>query len=377
MKQAVIISGKELRRLAGLRSEQGILSTYLKLDPRLTYDRGQHIAKFKGALKRFIREAGDPWLSSVAERERDGVLEFLELWQPRGRSLVIFSSQPGNIREVVHLDVLVPTFVTVDRTANIGLLAQVLDEYPRFAVAVVQRDHAMLYITEQRLAEGLPEISSDVPGRHDQGGWSQARFQRHIEFHYGLHLNRLVEQLEDLHRDRPFKQLVIGCGEDTAGELLKMLPGDLAERVIGTFRVDFKHETEAEILQRAGNLREEDERRSERELVDQIVGAAESGGQGVAGIDGTLQALLDGRVHVLAVAEGIVAAGCECLSCGYFAAKEFAECPACGGEPEPVPDVIDRAIEKAYLAGARVEVVLGEAREWLLARGGIGAVLRY
>src|SRR3972149_3322821 len=276
MRQAVIISGKELRRLAGLRSEQGILSTYLKLDPRLTYARGQHIAKFKGALKRFIREAGDPWLSSVAERERDGVLEFLELWQPRGRSLVIFSSQPGNIRELLRLDVLVPTFVTVDRTANIGLLAQVLDEYPRFAVAVVQRDHAMLYITEQRLAEGLPEILSDVPGRHDQGGWSQARFQRHIEFHYGLHLNRLVEQL-------------------------------------------------------AGNLREEDERRSERELVDQIVGAAESGGQGVAGIDGTLQALLDGRVHVLAVAEGIAAAGCECLSCGYFAAKGGAEGPAGGG----------------------------------------------
>src|SRR3990172_672767 len=106
MKQAVIISGKERRRRAGRRSEQGILSTYLKLDPRLTYDRGQHIAKFKGALKRFIREAGDPWLSSVAEREKDTILEFLELWQPRGRSLVIFSSQPANIRHLVHLHFL-------------------------------------------------------------------------------------------------------------------------------------------------------------------------------------------------------------------------------------------------------------------------------
>src|SRR3989304_8330073 len=313
MRQAVIISGKELRRLAGLRSEQGILSPYLKLGPLLT-----------------------------AERERDGGLEFLELWQPRGRSLVIFSSQPASIREVVHLDVLVPTFVTVDRTANIGLLAQVLDEYPRFAVAVVQRDHAMLYITEQRLAEGLPEISSDVPGRHDQGGWSQARFQRHIEFHYGLHLNRLVEQLEDLHHDRPFKQLVIGCGEETVSELLKMLPDNLRDRVIGTFRVDFKHESEADILQRAGALREEDERRSERDLVDQIVGAAEAGGGGVVGIDDTLQAVLGGRVHLLAVAEGIATEGSECLSCGYFAAKEFPACPVCGGEPEPVPDVVDR-----------------------------------
>src|SRR3970282_2075799 len=114
-------------------------------------------------------------------------------------------------------------------------------------------------------------------------------FQRHIEFHYGLHLNRLVEQLEDLHRDRPFKQLVIGCGEETSSELLKMLPENLRERVIGTFRVDFKHESEAEILQRAQSLREEDERRSERELVDQIVGAAESGGRGGVGVDDDFQ----------------------------------------------------------------------------------------
>jgi len=372
-----VISRKELLRLAALRSEQGILSTYLKLDPRLTYDRAQHIAKFKGALKRFAREASDPRLLSVAEREKDRVLEFLEAWQPRGRSLVIFSAQPANIWEVVYLDVLLPTFVAVDKTTNTGLLAQVLDEYPRFAVAVVQRDHAKVYITEQRSAEGLAQISSDVPGRHDQGGWSQARFQRHIDFHFGLHLNRLVEQLEDLHHDRPFKQLVIGCGEETVSELLEMLPDNLRDRVIGTFRVDFKHESEAEVLQRAGTLREEDERRSERDLVDQIVGAAESGAQGVVGIDQTLQAVLDGRVHLLAIAEGIATEGSECLSCGYFAAKEFPECPVCGGEPEPVPDVVDRAIEKAYLTGTQVEVVLGEAREWLLARGGLGAVLRY
>jgi peptide subunit release factor 1 (eRF1) len=187
----------------------------------------------------------------------------------------------------------------------------------------------------------------------------------------------LVDQLEELHRDHPFKQLVIGGGEDTVAELLKALPAALAERVIGTIRVDFKHETEAQVLQRAGALREGEERRSERDLVDRIAGAAESGGQGVVGIGGTLEAVLDGRVHLLAVAEGVATEGAECLNCGYLAAKEFLECPACGAEGEPVPDVVDRAIEKAYLAGAQVDVVLGEAREWLLARGGLGAVLRY
>lgn len=372
-----MISHKELKRLANLRSDEGILSVYLKIDPRLGYDRGQAVAKFKGALSRFQRTAADDDQLAVAEREKDRVLSFLEQGPPSGRGLAIFSSQPSDIWEVVSLDVMVPTSVSVDTTTHTSLLMQVLDEHPRFVVAVVQRDHAAIYTSQQRTADEVAEIESAVPGRHAQGGWAQARFQRHIEFHVERHLKKVVDEIEELFYERPFNRLVVGGSEEAVNELIGMLPDPLSRRVIGTFPVDLKHQTEEEVLDQARQVLREEERRSEKDLIKQIVSSAESGGRGAAGIEPTISAVREGRVHVLAVADGVTTGGFACQRCDYLSAQEFARCPVCGGDGEPIPDVIERAMEKAYSTGARVEIVFGEAREWLLARGGLGAVLRY
>jgi peptide chain release factor subunit 1 len=372
-----MISRQELERLAALRSDDGILSVYLKLDPRLGYDRGQALAKFKGALRRFQRTTRDDALRSVAEREKDRVLAFLEGMKPSGRGLAVFSSQPADIWEVVALDVMVPTTVSANATTNTSLLMQVLDEYPRFVVAVVRRDYAAVYTCEQRLDGEEAEIESEVPGRHDQGGWAQARFQRHIEQHVERHLKKVVEELEALFREQPFNRLAVGGAEETVKELLDMLPEPISRRVIGTFSVDLKHMTERDVLDRARQVLVDEERRSEEQLISDLVSSAESGGRGVAGLEATVSAAREGRVHVLAIAEGAAGEGWACQSCDYFAAEKFDACPLCAGPGEAIPDVVERAAESAYLSGAKVNVVFGDAREWLLARGGLGAVLRY
>ncbi|MGQ9572221.1 MAG: baeRF10 domain-containing protein [Dehalococcoidia bacterium] len=372
-----MISRKDVERLATLHSEEGILSAYIKIDPQLRYEPSQPAVKFKGALKRFARRVKDERWLEAAEREKDRVLSFLEAQEPTGRGLAIFSCEPAGIWEVVHLGVLVPSLVSVDTTTNTALLVQVLDEYPRFVVAVVQRDNASIYIAEQRTADEAAAIESHVPGQHDKGGWAQARFQRHIEFHFERHLKKVVEGLEQVHYDQPFNRLAVGGTEETANELVKMLPEPLSRRVIGTFPVDFKHQTEDGVLEQARELLHEDERRSERRLVEQLVDVAESGGRGVVGIDETVRAVLEGRVHVLVVAEGVIKEGAACQNCDYLAAGEFGRCPVCGEEAETIPDIVERLVEGAYLTGAHVETVFGEAREWLLARGRLGAVLRY
>jgi len=372
-----MISRKELERLAALRSDEGVLSVYLKMDPQLRYDPNQAAAKFKGALKRFQHTTADENLASVAEREKDRVLRFLEQGPPRGRGLAIFSSEPSDIWEVVPLDVMLPTYVSVDTTTNTALLMQVLDEYPRFVVAVVQRDHAAIYTSQQEVAAEEADIESIVPGRHDQGGWAQARFQRHIEFHVERHLKKVVDEIEELFYDRPFNRLVVGGSEEAVNEFIEMLPEPLSRRVVGTFSVDLKHQTEEEVLDQARRVLREEERRSEKELIERIVSSAESGGRGIVGIEPTISAVREGRVHILAIAEGATAEGWECHSCDYFTSETLDRCPLCSSDGKAIPDVIERVAEKAYGTGARVEIVFGEAREWLLARGGLGAVLRY
>lgn len=367
---------KSIRELAEAVSEDGIVSVYLKLDPKLRFRRRQAAPKFQGESARFARNAS-PWQLDVLEREKPKILEFLKSRDFLGRTLAIFSSQPAGIWRVLRLDVIVPTAITVDKRAEVQPLIRLLDENPRVVVCVVERDRAALYIVEGGAIRGESDIESVVPGWHDEGGWSQARFQRHIEFHAGLHLDKVVAALQEIAAGLGEASILIGGVEDTTAELMRRLPDSLRSRVPGTFPVDFKHETAEEIMERARRVWAEAERRSEVEMIRALAEAAGAGGRAVLGVHETAAALSEGRVHELVVADGVEASGQECASCGYLVAEEIPRCPNCRRPMEPVDDIIDRLVGRAYIEGIRTETVFGEARHELLALGGIAARLRY
>ena len=265
-----MISREEIEHLAQLKSDSGIVSAYIGIRPRLMYKRKHPVTLAKGAFARAERKLHEGSWKEALAREGEKIVDFLNGWDVRGRGLVIFSSQPAGIWEVLTLEVPVPTVVDIDRTTKTGVLTRLLDEHPRLAVALIQRDEAKIYVSEQRISDQAAEVMSHVPGQHDQGGWAQARFERHIEFHMAEHLTKVVDELNQLDRARPFKWLVIGSTEKMAGEFLGMVPDAVARKVIGTFAVDFKHESEKEILERARKAYEEHERRTEFQLVHQV-----------------------------------------------------------------------------------------------------------
>ena len=374
-----MISRKDVERLAAFRSDDGVVSAYVRIDPKLVYDRQAHAAQFKGAVRAFLRANKNGAWQAVLERESGRILRFLEERLPSGRGLAIFACQPAGLWEALTLQVPVPSFIDVGPSPSIEVLARILDEYPRFAVVVVQRDAARIYLSEQRQADAgaVVEVTSDVPGWHDQGGWAQARFQRHIEVHVQRHLREVADELERLFYERPFSRLTVGGSPEAVDEFLALLPEPVARCVVGTFPVDLKHDSEEAVLERARQVGDEAERRSEAELVTRALEAAASGGRGAAGLDETLRAVAEARVHTLLVADGLVREGAVCPACGHLAAEPVPRCPLCGAEAEAVSDVIERAVERAFLAGAHIETVLGPARQRLLENGGLAAILRY
>ena len=54
-------------------------------------------------------------------------------------------------------------------------------------------------------------FGDDVHGRHDQGGWSQARYQRSVQEDVGHHLRHVARVLKDLLRIAPYQRLLIAC----------------------------------------------------------------------------------------------------------------------------------------------------------------------
>lgn len=373
-----MITRQELAGLAALRHEEGIVSAFVAYRARLMHQRSHPATGFKSAAKRFLQKSSDARWKAALEREEGRVLAALDQRKPEGRGIVFFACEPAGLWEVRTLAVPIPTFVTVETTPHTALLAQILDEFPRFAVVLVQKDRARLYLSEQADASEVGEIASEVEGVHSQGGWSQARFQRHIEEQVHDHFKKILEELTRLDRETPFKRLVVGGPEQPVSDFLKVLPAPLAQRVIGTFTVDLKHEGDDEILASARRVLEEDERRSESEMVRQLLDAAHSGGAGVIGLEGTVSALLEGRVRTMLVAGGNAKDGAVCPHCDYFEARLFRRCPLCGAEADEAPDVVELAMERAILSGAHVEALFGEAKDALLEQGhGVGALLRY
>jgi peptide chain release factor subunit 1 len=371
-----MISQKDLERIANLKSAHGILTAYIPIDPRLRFVRRQAASQFKGAVKAARRRVQEKRWHEVLDRESAEVLSFLSNWEPGGRGLVIFCCRPEGLWEVFPLDVLVPSLVDVDTTTKTGVLWGILEELPGFVVAVLQRDKARIYIAAQGTGEQQAQLTSDVPGQHNQGGWSQMRFQRHIDFHVAEHLKKVVDELIRLAEAGPVT-LALGGTEETVNQILKMLPALVARKVIGRFPVDYKHDTEQEILQRAQLLWESREQLQEDRLVNQVFDAAKSRTQGVLGIQPTLSALTEEKVRTLLLANGMAIDGSVCTQCDYFSAGVLKACPVCGGSTEQ-REVSDRAVEKAILTGAEAEVVSSEkARDRLLTEGGIGALLRY
>jgi peptide subunit release factor 1 (eRF1) len=96
----------------------------------------------------------------------------------------------------------------------------------------------------------------------------------------------------------------------------------------------------------------------------------------VLGLAGTLNALADGRVHLLLVTDSFDASASMCLSCGRLIPGEHL-CPACGGMTAPVASAHEAVVEHALAQGAKVETVSGPAAVRLEDFGGVGAWTRF
>jgi peptide chain release factor subunit 1 len=369
----------EIERLSKVHSTGGVLSLYVAVDPTIAYRRDHQVAAAKSALRGLEKTLADEKRSSF-ERERDRVVEFLKDERTEeSRSVAIFSSQPAGLWRTIPLNVRMESQAFFGPRPRILPLAQLADEYERYCAVFVSKEESKLFVISMGDVEEERTISDDVPGRHDQGGWSQARYQRHREFHVLEHLKRALAALEDYYGASPFQRLIVAGPEEVTTQFVEILPRPMADRLIAAVPCP-PTASRDEVMAAVAPAINGFERSQEEALLSTISELADAGGHAVLGMDATLAAVADGRVHELAVADGVSARGRECLTCGHIDSEIIDSCPRCSASLaslDPVDDIVERAAEKVYAQGGRVEVMFGEARESLIARGGLGALLRF
>jgi peptide chain release factor subunit 1 len=377
MKEVIcVLTREQIEQLESFDAQDAcVLSLYLNQPPASQVEHSYKTV-FQDLAREMRDRLAEPQCSQFTA-EVNRITEWLEAHQPQGKSLAVFSCVPRGLWQAHDLAVDLRDHLAFQPQPNVEPLLDVLDEYERYAVVLVDKETARLFTVFLGAIEESQAFRDFVPGKHDKGGPSQANFQRHHEAHVYRHLKRVAAYLVEIFRRRPFDRLILAGPEEATSELKRLLPRALGHRLVATIPGEIFAKP-AEILERTLEIERRVERSVEQRLLDELFETADAGGRATYGLRQTLEAVWLGKVQTLVVADGVRAAGSECLNCGHLEPGSLAECPTCAHPMVCVPDLIERAVERALDQAGSVEVVHGEAARHLHeSGGGLGAFLRY
>jgi peptide chain release factor subunit 1 len=367
----------QLRSLAELRLDRPVvLSLYLNLDPSQFATppaRKTSVRSLIDAAERRLREGNglshDDKAALQASLARATAFLKNDLPSDGAHGLALFASEPNDLFEALKLPRSVPNRVAIGRSPLVGPLAR-LARRERWCVTLVnRRDARILRGSPDGLREVL-QIHDDVHGQHDQGGWSQARYQRGIEKEKDDHLKDTCDALMRHFKRQPFERLIVGGPREVVTDFEQKLHHYLRERLAGRIEVDVEHSNADQVLDSARPLIEKLEQQRETEVLEKL------GERGACGLDDVLPPLNERRVELLILDEqfgGVT--GVQCLECGWLG-LEGDRCPADGSELAELEDLTEAMIELSVQQSADLLAVHHE-RSALEAYGGAAALLRF
>jgi len=376
------ITWDELRDLAGFEAEEGCaISLYLGLDTSVTPTPGDAATRLRSLLDEAAKGDGanrrelthDQRLGLKADFERIRSFYEDEFERDGAQGLAVFSSGLDNIWRTLPLTEAVPDHVSVGSTLYLAPLVPLVGRGEGALVLVVGRERGHFYRLRGGRLEDLADHTEEQQGRHDQGGLSQARYQRHIETKVREHLHEVAEALDRIVRQLRAVQVIVISSEEIRAELEEVLSHDAAAAVIGWTSAE-AHAAPPELLKVAVPVLDRYRAEKETEVVARWEEEAGRHGRAAAGWEATLEAASDARVELLLFQDGVDHEAFRCPRCGRVAVSG-GTCPLDGTSMEASANGLDLAVHQTLVHGGRVWAV--RDRQDLGPVEGIGALLRY
>jgi peptide chain release factor subunit 1 len=373
-----VTSKQRLRELAGLRPDgHKVLSVYINLDPSefpTQRDRKIEVESLLDVAERALREDGLPH-DQKDELRHD--VERIRSWFERdfdasgARGVAVFASSGIELFDVHRLARPVRSEVTIDDSPFIEPLAGMPGE-DGYGVLLINRKVARILAGGSSGMREVISLADDVHSWHDQGGWSQARFQRGIQKEVKDHLKHANDELFKLFKRGVVQRLIIGCPEEMRGEVEQSVHSYLRDRIAGWLDIDVRARP-SEVAAEAAEIVERDERDRERHWLDRLQAGLARNERAVSGLADTLAALNEQRVEALLVADRFRAEGYASPQADFLSTEPGQS--ATGEELQHRDDVVESAMERALEQSA--EVVVLRHHPDMQALGSFGAVLRY
>jgi peptide subunit release factor 1 (eRF1) len=370
----------EIRKLA--RMEDGI-SPFCSLYLNTKWDDEQQRERMrlftKNRLKNALEELKDreDWKKVFAadqqqiERYVDGLVR--RVYDEKVRGIAIFScSGKGTFLTYPSFIPFENEFFLRDYPA-LQPLVRLSSQYQNTLTVMVDTDSAKLFEVSLEGVLGEFSIESYVPGRHDQGGPAQMRYQRHIKDHMDRHHKEVAEHLTELFDSGQWKRVVLIGQDRIVSNFRVFLPERVRQHVVDTFSIDFSEERSKVVLRALERLLDK-ESKEVRHDIKSLAEKALKGGMATFGINGTLEALNRGQIHTLYLLTKLPQSGGKCLRCGVLAVGPSHPCPVCKGEIRTI-DLGEEMVRLALRQDGEVKLVEDDAI--LKENEGMAASLRF
>jgi peptide chain release factor subunit 1 len=359
------------------------ISLYLRIDKeRIDED-------FTIRLKNLLNDAAEQVEQGFSHEQREAVLsdlerirEYVRDEQNRyGRGLAMFVNSHDDIFEAIDIPANVESSVSIGLELNVVPLIRLREAFESYCTCLISRDQYRIFFSQFGRIEELSFSRDDmVPGKHDQGGWSQARYERHIEEHVRSHFKDSANRLFQIAQERPFRLLVLGGPDEVVSAFVDFLHPYVRERHVGNIRLLLEaniNEVERDSCEVIDRWRDREKQR----VIDALRDQAPSGELRATGIGPTIEALVQGQIMTLIVDTAFQAPGAICEKCGslqVLSDDSDGSCIYCGGPLRHIDNIVPEVVRGAFKQGARVIFLDSPEQQQQAAEfGGIGALLRF
>jgi peptide chain release factor subunit 1 len=377
------ITWEQLRELAAFRAQHGCaVSFYMGLDPSIVPTAGDLASHTRSLLARAERQL-DERRATLSHDERKALTQDLgriegwfgsEFSREGVSGVAVFAAELDDLFLPLPLPWPVEDEARIAQQLYLAPLVRLVGRGDGAVVAYVGRERGDVY----RLRDGrlipLADESADVPGRHDQGGWSQSRYERHIETIVDRHLRDVADALDRCVRGLRDVRVVLAGPEETRSGFEALLSPETRGALVGWVAAE-AHVDAPRLLEAARPVLDEWRAGREEELLARWREEAARNGRAATGWEETLQAASDGRVELLLVQEGADRSAYVCPECGRAQLVD-GSCPLDGTTLQSADTGLDLAVHQTLTHGGTVEVI-GEQHRDLEPVGGLAALLRF
>jgi peptide chain release factor subunit 1 len=278
-----------------------VISLYLNLQPD---EHGKD--RFEPFLRKELTDrvrtyrAGTPERQSL-DKDAEKIANHLQNLDASINGVAVFASSGAGLFETIALAAPIEQHrLYVSDLPHLYPLAKVLDQYPRYVALLADSHSARIFVFAVNEVEKTDRIENVKTKHHKQGGWSQARFQRHVENDHLQHAKEVADAVARIVRDEKIDKVLLSGDEVILPVIREQLPKHVSERIVDIVKMDVKA-PEREVLESTVAVLKGKDAETDRERVDELIGAYRAGGLACAGIERTRKAFELGQVDELLI----------------------------------------------------------------------------